>query len=529
MLKKEIRMKRIARYAASAALLSLMLPAMFACTSTEGPKETEPPVSDSAAPDTTVPVDDGTVTLGGLKFVLGGGAKFENGVISGTKGAQDNVAVCEDVGTMSVCIDITAKLAGTTTGGISFKYKDDDHRYFLSFDKRNSRVRLTHYNGLDISVVGTHTVDFDKDPEVKIRIAFHNTTLKVFINEISEDAWPAFDVPMKTYRNKGFKLDCGSGTLSFSSVECSEYVYSLTGVKKYTNPVATGADPFILYWEGTYYLYSTNAPNDGYKVFTSTDLVNWTDRGFCLRNGAVYGSPTPSGGYWAPEVYHIDGRFYMFYTVSENIGVAVADSPLGPFKKYSEGFLFPGKRAIDANLFIDDDGQMYLYYVIANNGNDIYGAKFDFKTLTVSDEKLIISPTPNTWEYIGNAGRVAEGPCMIKHNGYYYLTYSANGYPSHDYAIGCAVASSPLGDFERYEDNPILSKSPALDVYGPGHHSMFYTPGGELIMVYHRHKSETEVHGRTTCIDRCRFVPQENGPDKLEVCGPTSTPQRLPE
>ena len=143
-----------------------------------------------------------------------------------------------------------------------------------------------------------------------------------------------------------------------------------TDRKTYRNPIANGADPFILPWDGKYYLYSTNSP-DGYIVFESEDLMHWENKGLCLETGNVYGAPVAKRGFWAPEIYRIDGRFYMLYTVAGNIGVAVADSPLGPFQKYSEGFLFPDRLAIDANLLIDDDGQMYIYYVIVSGGNKI--------------------------------------------------------------------------------------------------------------------------------------------------------------
>ncbi len=523
-------MKNIIRFAAFSILLSMAASCLAACENGKPPvSDTSEAVTSGAEASATDPVNDGTAPFGGYSFVLEGGAKVENGVLTGTKGASANTAYCEDIGTTAACIDITAKLTGTTTGGISFKYKDDNHRYFIGFDKRNQRIRLTCYNGNDVIVVGTYSHPLESDTEIKLRIAFQNSLLKIFVDDWSEDAFPAFDVPIEMYRNKGLLFDLGTGTLQVLDIKTSEYTYKLSAGERYINPIATGADPYILQYGGKYYMYSTNAPMEGYKVLESTDLVNWTDKGFCLRNGDVYGSPTSTQGFWAPEVYHIGGKFYMFYTVHENIGVAVSDSPLGPFKKYSNGFLFPGKKAIDANLFIDDDGQMYLYYVICNAGNDIYGAKFDFETLTVSDERLIISPTANTWEWVGDGGRVAEGPCMLKHNGTYYLTFTANGYTSQNYAVGYATSSSPLTGFERYENNPILSKLPAAGVYGPGHHSFMTAESGELFIVYHRHKSATEIHTRTTCIDRCAFVKQENGPDILKVYGPTSTPQKLPE
>ena len=505
---------------------SLLCP-FFAACSESAPSATEAP-SESVAVTTDAP-DDGTVTYGDLKFTLNGGAKLENGVLTGTKGADTNTAYCEDVGTSAICLDFKIKLTGTTSGAIYFKYRDAEHTYALKFDKKSQRIRLISYDGNDVSTVKSVYHPLEANKEIDIRIAFKNTLLKIFIDDYSETAMADFDIPMELYRNKGLLFDCGTGTLQLVSLNVSEYTYSLSASEQYRNPLAEGADPYILRHNGKYYMYSTNAPMEGYIVYESSNLVDWKNMGYCLKKADVYGNPTSSAGFWAPEVYYLDGRFYMFYTVEENIGVAVADSPLGPFKKYSDGFLFPGQRVIDANLFIDDDGKMYLYYVICKNGNEIYGAEFDFKTLTVSNQHLIITPTANTWEWTGDAGKVAEGPCMLKHNGKYYLSYSCNGYTSHNYAVGYAVSDNPLTGFERYSGNPILAKMPAADVYGPGHHTFMTTEAGELFIVYHKHNSETVIHSRLICIDRCAFEPQENGPDILKVYGPTSTPQKLPE
>ena len=324
---------------------------------------------------------------------------------------------------------------------------------------------------------------------------------------------------------KGLMLDCGSGSLQFLSLSLSDYTYLNEEGKTYINPVAAGADPFIFPWEGKYYLYSTNAGSTGFKVYESDDLSKWTEKGYCLKKGEA-NSPVGDRNFWAPEVYRIDGRFYMFYVTNENIGVAVSDSPLGPFTKYSNDVLFKNTKAIDPHLFIDDDGQMYLYYVKFGGGNHIYGAKFDLKTCKVSSEKHLIS-TSEAWEK--QMGSIAEGPFMLKRNGTYFLTYSANHYESQGYAVGCATASSPLGSFEKCDYNPILSRNDNIRAVGTGHHSFFTAENGELFIVYHRHNSLTEVQTRQTCIDRCGFVTDPDGRERIVVYGPTSTPQKLPE
>lgn len=288
--------------------------------------------------------------------------------------------------------------------------------------------------------------------------------------------------------------------------------------KNYLNPIREGADPFILLHDGKYYLYSTDAP-DGYYVHESDDIVEWIDRGYCLRKEDVMGDKW----FWAPEIMYRNGKFWMVYTSEEHLGIAVADSPLGPFRQEKKQWLSE-RNAIDGDFFVDDDGTIYLYYVRFDGGNVIYGSRLDEETMTLdeSSEKRLIAAT-DEWET--KLGLVAEGPFMVKHNGRYYLTYSANDYRSIDYAIGYAVSDSPLGPFTKYEGNPILHRNESVN--GVGHHSFTYSKdGSRMICVYHRHNSMTVVHPRMTCIDPAEFVPDVDGkPDRLIINGPTTTEQ----
>ena len=104
--------------------------------------------------------------------------------------------------------------------------------------------------------------------------------------------------------------------------------------QNFINPVALGADPFILKDDdGTYYLYVTG-DNLGYRVYSSKNLVEWTAHGHCLVKDDVYLDPESKfeNLFWAPEVIKYDGKYYMAYTAQHRVGIAVSDSPLGPFK-----------------------------------------------------------------------------------------------------------------------------------------------------------------------------------------------------
>lgn len=298
--------------------------------------------------------------------------------------------------------------------------------------------------------------------------------------------------------------------------------------KTYQNPVCAGADPFVLLAEGMYYHYSTNDPA-GYRVQVSADLCSWEDRGYCLQKADVQGEKW----FWAPEVLALAGKYYMVYTADEHLGLAVSDSPAGPFVQAEKAWLSE-RNAIDGHFMVDEDGAVYLYYVRFDRGNVIYGVKLadntaDFAraaadgSLRIDDgAEVRLLEVEEEWET--HMGRVAEGPFVLRHKGKYYLTYSANDYQSPRYAIGYATSALPLGPFRKYSGNPILQRKEPIT--GVGHHSFTTAKdGARLICVYHCHNSLTQIHPRLTCIDPAEFVPVENGDDILVIHGPTADAQ----
>ena len=291
------------------------------------------------------------------------------------------------------------------------------------------------------------------------------------------------------------------------------------------------ADPYVLEHEGIYYLYGTGGKN-GIRVYTSTDLANWSEAagvkdGFALDSADVWGSY----GFWAPEVYRINNRFYMFFTVQERIAVAESDSPLGPFIQQVKKPFHLDIPEIDTHLFTDDDGKRYLYFVRFTNGNEIWVAELNDDLQSIREETLThCIGTSQPWEDSPKEphphAKVNEGPFILKHKGLYYLTYSANHTANPGYGVGYATSTHPAGPWTKYEGNPILQGNNKT-INGPGHHSFATSPSGQLYMIYHTHFDMTRMSPRKLAIDPCEFAPSQTAADIIKVYGPTSEPQTV--
>lgn len=268
-----------------------------------------------------------------------------------------------------------------------------------------------------------------------------------------------------------------------------------------TNITGIG-DPQIVLYEGTYYCYATD-PDDlygGFRVWVSDDLENWSDQIVCFKATEAWGYRC----FWAPEVIYHNGKFVMHYTAksreleSLRVGVAVSDSPTGPFHDVWGKPMFDfGYAAIDASALVTEYGN-YLYYsrdcceniLEGIKTSQIYCVEVD-ETLTrvIGEPKLMTTPTheweklslqiPNYSPHLWN-----EGPCVIPYNGKYLMNYSANRYSTNEYAICLAVAEHPMGPWKKpVESNPVLSCRE--DLFGAGHNAFFHAKDGSLMTAFH--------------------------------------------
>ena len=295
-------------------------------------------------------------------------------------------------------------------------------------------------------------------------------------------------------------------------------------------PILPGfhADPEVLYSTKTkkYYIYSTTDGTPGwgghdFSVFSSTNLIDWTDEGKMLD---VKGDQVPwaTGNAWAPCIIEKKGKYYFYFSAHnpqsnrKEIGVAVSDSPTGPFVESGAPIITDadrpkearGGQAIDVDVFKDPkSGKYYLYW-----GNGFMaGAELNDDMLSVKRE-TITHLTPqggslHTWAF-------REGAYVFYRKGTYYFMWSVDDTGSPNYHVCYGTSKSPLGPIAIDEQNYlVIRQKPEDQIYGTAHNSVLQIPGrDEWYIVYHRINRhfidhEPGIH-REVCIDRLTFDPQ---------------------
>lgn len=264
-------------------------------------------------------------------------------------------------------------------------------------------------------------------------------------------------------------------------------------------PVLPGlyADPNVAVFGNKFYIYPTTDGFAGwsgtqFKAFSSDDLVNWTD------HGVIFDVPKDTtwaaGKAWAPGIEEKNGKYYFYFCADSKIGVAVSDSPTGPFvdalgKPLVATGQYGGGQMIDPAVFTDEDGQSYLYF---GNGR-AYVGKLNADMISLSDVKDI---TPSGYN---------EGSFVFKRDGKYYFMWSENDTRDENYRVAYAIGNSPTGPFTK--QTVVLQKDLSLGIKGTGHHSVVKVPGkDEYYVVYHRFAipGGDGTHRETT-IDKMAF------------------------
>lgn len=292
------------------------------------------------------------------------------------------------------------------------------------------------------------------------------------------------------------------------------------------NPVLPGfhADPEIVYSHQTkkYYIYSTTDGQPGwggwyFTAYSSDDLKHWTYEGVILdlKSEQV---PWANGNAWAPciEEKLVKGKYKYYFYYSGNpkngqgkqIGVAVADSPTGPFVDLGHPIITEspvgGGQQIDVDVFTDPvSGKTYLYW---GNGY-MAGAELNKDMVSIKKKTLTVM-TPEGGTLQDYAYR--EAPYVFYRNGLYYFMWSVDDTGSPNYHVAYGTSKSPLGPIEVAAQPVVLKQNPEQQIYGTAHNSVLQIPStDEWMIVYHRInkwylKDAPGVH-REVCIDRLQF------------------------
>ena len=296
------------------------------------------------------------------------------------------------------------------------------------------------------------------------------------------------------------------------------------------NPIVTSmytADPAPLVYGDTLYLYVTHDEdqlvNDFYTMldwhcYSTKDMVNWTDHGTVFSLDDIYWADDRA---WAPQAIERNGKFYLYCPVHKTgggmaIAVGVSDSPIGPFKDFGFPVVNEGDwNDIDPTVFVDDDGQAYLYF-----GNPELRYVLLRESMLTYDKTVGVVKIPMTVESFGKGNQptgttYAEGPWFYKRNGMYYMVYAAFAEGQTSEHLAYSTADSPTGPWVyrgvlMTEEGGTFTNHPGI-VDFKGHSYLFYhtaeLPGGHL---FHRSVCVAEFKynedGSIDTIEKCEGV-----------------------
>ncbi|HEX8234259.1 MAG TPA: family 43 glycosylhydrolase [Caulobacteraceae bacterium] len=300
------------------------------------------------------------------------------------------------------------------------------------------------------------------------------------------------------------------------------------------NPVFPAADPHLAVAQGRWWIYATTPDAAGRPSWArlyahaSDDLTRWTRIGpiFSFQGVRWIGDDDVRRHYlWAPALAEANGRFYLYYSVGpqnptpSRIGVAVADTPEGPFtdtgKPLLTGVTGVGEwEAIDPMVFTDPRTGIAYLYAGGSAGSKLHVFELE-PTMTAVRREVRVEQPPN----------FTEGPFMHERNGVYYLSYSHGRWYDASYSAHYATAPSPVGPWAY---RGVLLRSDERH-RGPGHHSIARNPAtGEWFIAYHRWEAagrRTFQGDRQVAVQRLTYNPDGTiAPVQMDDAPPPSSP-----
>lgn len=266
-----------------------------------------------------------------------------------------------------------------------------------------------------------------------------------------------------------------------------------------TNPLGPGQDPFVIQWEGNYY----HVRSAGNGVFIDraarledihqSDPASTTQKVWTAPGGTNY-----SGQIWAPELFRLNGKWYIYVAASDGNNATHrmhvlerdAADPLGPYVYKGQLAATTDRWAIDGTVL---EWNEKLYFIwsgwpgTVDGQQNLYIAEMS-NPWTISGERSLLSVPTYNWERFGLP--INEGPQILIHEGQLHIIYSASGYWRHEYALGRLTYNGVgrLTSASSWVKSPTPVFKQAGDIVGTGHASFVQSPDGtQNWIVYHAH------------------------------------------
>ncbi|GAB3525779.1 family 43 glycosylhydrolase [Pontibacter brevis] len=278
----------------------------------------------------------------------------------------------------------------------------------------------------------------------------------------------------------------------------------------YTNPVLPGdyADPSVVRVGDDYWATATSsewAPL--YPILHSKNLVDWE------TVGHVFPDKVPDWAeahFWAPEIAHENGRYYIYYTAKKKggnlcVGVASSASATGPYVDHGP-LVCQEVGSIDGYEIRDKNGDLYLVWKEDGNSRGlptpIWAQRMNEERTALTGEMFeLFRNDPGTWE-----GGLVEGPAIVRRGDYFYTFYAGDKCCGREctYGVGVARSKSIKGPWEKHEENPIMKQNEEWKC--PGHGTVVTDPSGRDYFLYHAYSTDSFVYpGRQGLLDEIKW------------------------
>lgn len=310
-----------------------------------------------------------------------------------------------------------------------------------------------------------------------------------------------------------------------------------TAVLTFTNPVITGADPWVYQRGGTYYY--THTLGNRIALWKTDDMTKLSQ----VNPVTIF---TPSAGaansqnVWAPEIHYLDGKWYVYYAAGSGndstqrswvLENSAEDPTTGTW--VDKGRIFSANTdiwSIDGTVLTHNDVHYFVWSgrpVIGVQNQNLYISRM-VNPWTLEDSATLLSQPELGWE---TNGPVNEGAtALINPQGRVFLTYSASGCWTDDYAVGLLSLKEGGDPMNRADwvksQQPVFQKNISGNAYGPGHNGFFRSPNGEEYwIIYHANSSSGDGCGTRRNVRMQKFTWNADGTPGFGV--PVATGRRI--